>query len=127
MWPRSWLGNEVCSLDGRGAAVCGTGAAVAQSAYQSPINEPHPAAAAAASPAITPNGSVVEDVIARVNDQIISRSDLERAQQQLAQELQQAGATPARGCSAAEEHAARHDRSAAAALAGQGAGHQRRC
>jgi peptidyl-prolyl cis-trans isomerase SurA len=44
--------------------------------------------------AITPNGTVVEDVIARVNDQIISRSDLERSQQQLAQELQQTNASP---------------------------------
>jgi len=33
--------------------------------------------------AITPNGEVVEDVIARVNDQIITRSEYERAQQQL--------------------------------------------
>lgn len=40
-------------------------------------------------PAITPNGRVVEDVVARVNDQIISRSDLERSQAQLAQEIAQ--------------------------------------
>lgn len=39
--------------------------------------------------AITPDGKVVEDVIARVNDQIISRSDLERSQGQLAAELAQ--------------------------------------
>ncbi|MGI4854018.1 MAG: peptidylprolyl isomerase [Janthinobacterium lividum] len=37
--------------------------------------------------AITPNATVVEDVIVRVNDGIISRSDLERAQQQLQTEL----------------------------------------
>ena len=42
---------------------------------------------------ITPNGSVVEDVVVRVNDQIISRSDLERSQQQLQQELQQQNVT----------------------------------
>jgi peptidyl-prolyl cis-trans isomerase SurA len=45
--------------------------------------------------AITPNGTVVEDVIVHVNDQIISRSDLERAVQQLSQEDQQNNATPA--------------------------------
>jgi peptidyl-prolyl cis-trans isomerase SurA len=39
--------------------------------------------------AITPNGEVVEDVIVRVNDQIITRSELERSQQQLLQEAQQ--------------------------------------
>jgi peptidyl-prolyl cis-trans isomerase SurA len=63
--------------------------------YQSPYNAPAatPAAPAAlpAPPAITPNGSVVEDVIVRVNDQIISRSDLERSQQQLVQGIQQQG------------------------------------
>jgi peptidyl-prolyl cis-trans isomerase SurA len=69
--------------------------------YKSPYGSP-----AAASPmqpaalpipaAITPNGTVVEDVIVRVNDQIISRSDLERSQQQLLQEMQQqGGVTPA--------------------------------
>src|SRR5579875_3296702 len=35
---------------------------------------------------ITPNGTVVEDVIARVNDQIITRSEYDRARQQLMQE-----------------------------------------
>jgi peptidyl-prolyl cis-trans isomerase SurA len=34
-------------------------------------------------PAITPHGTVVEDVVVRVNDQIITRSDVERAEQQL--------------------------------------------
>jgi peptidyl-prolyl cis-trans isomerase SurA len=38
---------------------------------------------------ITPNGSVVEDVVARVNDQIITRSEYARAQQQLMQEAHQ--------------------------------------
>ena len=38
---------------------------------------------------ITPNGSVVEDVIARVNDQIITRSEYEQAEHQLLQEAQQ--------------------------------------
>ena len=40
-------------------------------------------------PAITPHGQVVEDVVARVNDQIISRSDVERAEQQMVAEGQQ--------------------------------------
>ncbi len=39
--------------------------------------------------AITQNGSVVEDVIARVNDQIVTRSEYQRAEQQLLQEAQQ--------------------------------------
>jgi peptidyl-prolyl cis-trans isomerase SurA len=45
--------------------------------------------------AITPNGSVVEDVIARVNDQIITRSEYQRAEQQLLQEAQQQNLTEA--------------------------------
>ncbi|QHN05563.1 peptidylprolyl isomerase [Granulicella sp. WH15] len=45
-------------------------------------------------PAITPGGTVVEDVVARVNDQIINRSDLERSQQQLEMELAQQNASP---------------------------------
>jgi len=45
-------------------------------------------------PAITPNGSVVEDVIARVNDEIITRSEYQRAEDQLLEEAQQQGASP---------------------------------
>jgi len=62
--------------------------------YQSPVNVPTPQYKLPVPAAITPNGEVVEDVIARVNDQIINRSDLERAEQQLQQESQQAGANP---------------------------------
>jgi peptidyl-prolyl cis-trans isomerase SurA len=40
-------------------------------------------------PAITPKGTVVEDVIVRVNDQIITRSELQRSEEQLAEEAQQ--------------------------------------
>ncbi len=40
-------------------------------------------------PALTPHGTVVEDIVVRVNDQIISRSDVERAQQMLDQEAAQ--------------------------------------
>jgi peptidyl-prolyl cis-trans isomerase SurA len=43
---------------------------------------------------ITPNGTVVEDVIARINDQIITRSDVERAQLQFDHEMQGSDATP---------------------------------
>jgi len=38
---------------------------------------------------ITPNGQVVEDVIVRVNDQIITRSELQRSEEQLVQEAEQ--------------------------------------
>ena len=48
-----------------------------------------------APPAITPNGAVVEDVIARVNDQIITRSEYERSQEQLLQEAEQTKMPPA--------------------------------
>ena len=44
---------------------------------------------------ITPNGQVVEDVIVRVNDRIITRSEYERALKSLVQEAQQSGATQA--------------------------------
>ncbi|HEY6375180.1 MAG TPA: peptidylprolyl isomerase [Edaphobacter sp.] len=63
--------------------------------YQSPLGVPStPQPQVLPTPeAITPNGAVIEDVIVRVNEQIISRSDLERSQQQLAGELQQGGAS----------------------------------
>jgi peptidyl-prolyl cis-trans isomerase SurA len=66
--------------------------------YQSPLsapNAPQPQVTLPVTPAITANGTVVEDVVVHVNDLIISRSDVERAVQALAQENQQAGATPA--------------------------------
>ncbi|MBS1798434.1 MAG: peptidylprolyl isomerase [Acidobacteria bacterium] len=66
--------------------------------YQSPLsvpNAPQQQQVSLPTPAaITPNGVVVEDVIVRVNDQIINRSDLERSVQQLAVENQQNQATP---------------------------------
>jgi peptidyl-prolyl cis-trans isomerase SurA len=68
-------------------------AALAQAPrYQSPLavpNEPQQQVTLPTPPAITPDGVVVEDVIARVNDRIISRSDMERSIQQLAAENQQ--------------------------------------
>ena len=87
------------------AAVCGLslltlpGVVQAQAPrYQSPITMPATPQQQLSLPSpqpITPNGSVVEDVIVRVNDQIINRSDLERSEQQMAAENQQNNASPA--------------------------------
>jgi len=70
--------------------------------YQSPgvqqpqeVATPEPQFNLPATPSITPNATVVEDIVVRVNDQIISRSDVERSQQQLRQELVASHATPA--------------------------------
>lgn len=70
------------------------------SKYQSPsfggpVNAPAPQLNLPTPTPITPNGQVVEDVIVQVNDQIINRSDLERAQEQLVQDAQQSNASPA--------------------------------
>ena len=87
------------------AVVCGLswlalpGVASAQAPrYQSPLsvpNSPQQQITLPVTPAITPNGTVVEDIVAHVNDLIISRSDVERAEQALAEENQQSNATPA--------------------------------
>ena len=82
-----------------GVAFCGLGVAMQGQAaprYQSPIMAPTAPSPAAlpAPPAMTANGTVVEDVIVRVNDQIITRSDVERSQKQLSQEIQQTGVSP---------------------------------
>jgi len=64
--------------------------------YQSPLsvpNAPQPVLTLPVTQPITPNGTVVEDVVVHVNDQIISRSDVERAEQQLAEEARQTGAS----------------------------------
>jgi peptidyl-prolyl cis-trans isomerase SurA len=66
--------------------------------YQSPLgvpSAPQQQITLPVTPAITPNGTVVEDIVAHVNDLIISRSDVERAEQGLAEENQQSNATPA--------------------------------
>jgi peptidyl-prolyl cis-trans isomerase SurA len=44
---------------------------------------------------ITPNGSVVEDVVARINDQIITRSEYEAAREGILHDAEQHGATEA--------------------------------
>ena len=59
------------------------------------VNAPTPVLALPPLPAAkTPNGTVVEDVVVRVNDQIISRSDVERSEAQLEQEAQQQNLPP---------------------------------
>jgi peptidyl-prolyl cis-trans isomerase SurA len=66
--------------------------------YQSPLNMPNAPQqqfALPVTPAISPNGTVVEDVVVHVNDLIITRSDVERGMRALAQEAQQEGASPA--------------------------------
>ncbi len=87
------------------AAVCGLGLlalpGVVQAQaprYQSPLtmpNAPQQQFALPVTPPITPNGTVVEDVVVHVNDLIITRSDVERGMRALAQETQQEGASPA--------------------------------
>lgn len=57
-----------------------------QSPGVAPVQAPAPQYQLPVTQAITPNATVVEDVIVRVNDGIISRSDLERAQQQMLSE-----------------------------------------
>ncbi|WP_263419234.1 peptidylprolyl isomerase [Terriglobus albidus] len=56
-------------------------------AQKQPVNSPTPKA-------ITPDAEVVEDMVVRVNDQIVSRSDYERAQAQLEGEIAQNHVSP---------------------------------
>src|SRR5260370_32611981 len=87
------------------AVVCGLGLLALRGVveaqarrYQSPLSAPNalqPQLTLPVTAAITPNGTVVEDVVVHVNDLIITRSDGERAELALAQENQQAGATAA--------------------------------
>ncbi len=86
---RVWVGSVIAA-----AAVLAGPVWSQTPRYQSPYGAgqqapPAPPAALPTPAPITPNGAVVEDVIARVNDQIINRSDVERSQQQLQQEIQQ--------------------------------------
>ena len=70
-------------------------AQIAVPKYQGPIAAPTHESALPAPVPITPNGDVVEYPIARVNDQIIDRSDYERAEQQLMEEAKQHNSSPA--------------------------------
>jgi peptidyl-prolyl cis-trans isomerase SurA len=66
--------------------------------YQSPLsmpNAPQQQVTLPVTPAITPNGTVVEDVVVHVNDLIISKSDVERAEQALVEENRQSNASAA--------------------------------
>jgi len=85
------------------AAMCGFGLLVLPFAvraqaprYQSPLSveAPRPQINLPAPAPITPDGKVIEDVIVRVGDQIITRSDLIKARQQLAAENQQRNLSP---------------------------------
>ncbi len=80
-------------------------APAAQRQFQMPLsNAPQYQVPVLPTPApITPNAQVVEDVIVRVNDQIITRSELQRSEEQMVQEAQQNN-TPA-----AELAAHQHD------------------
>jgi peptidyl-prolyl cis-trans isomerase SurA len=86
------------------AVVCGLsllvlpGVVAAQTPrYQSPINAPVPQTKLnlPVTAAFTPNATVVEDAVVRVNDQIINSSDIARSQQQLSEELRQNNVSPA--------------------------------
>ena len=70
---------------------------------------------------------MVEDVIARVNDQIINRSDVERAQQELAREDQQSSATPAEAAQRQKDLLRDMIDKQLLLSQGQGTGPQRRC
>jgi peptidyl-prolyl cis-trans isomerase SurA len=64
--------------------------------YQSPVEAPtQQLNLPPLPPAITPHGTVVEDIVVRVNDQIITRSDVERQAEQLSQAAAQGNVPPA--------------------------------
>jgi peptidyl-prolyl cis-trans isomerase SurA len=68
---------------------------VAVPRYQSPIETPRPQPIVIPAPAaVTANGTVVEYPIVRVNDQLIDKSDYERAQQQLLEDAQHGNLGP---------------------------------
>lgn len=63
--------------------------------YQSPLEAPKPQTPTLPTPAaITPNATVVEYPIVRVNDQIIDSSDYQRGQRDLVEEAGRSNATP---------------------------------
>ena len=101
MREKSFWNGQSARRVAAGVAACALGvsgaASWAQTAprYQSPFGTAPASAPSLPTPAaITPGGTVVEDVVARVNDQIISRTDVERSQKQLEQDLQQNNVSP---------------------------------
>jgi len=98
-----FAGLAVATIALTAVALVGSVSAGAQTpAYQAPKGGfgPAPAPQLQLPPlpvpvAITANGQVVEDVIARINDRIITRSEFEHAREQLVAEAQQQQASPA--------------------------------
>jgi len=91
-----WAGGPALMLTGALMLASPAWGQVNVPRYQSPIAAPAPHSITLPTPpAITPNGTVVEDAIVRVNDQIIDRSDYQRAQQQLIEDAQRDNASPA--------------------------------
>jgi peptidyl-prolyl cis-trans isomerase SurA len=70
-------------------------AQIAVPKYQGPVEAPRPLSTLPAPAPITPNGEVVEYPIVRVNDQIIDRSDYERAEMQLTEDARRDNLSPA--------------------------------
>ena len=90
-----WRG---AGIFGVAAMVCAVGAAqvVRAPRYTGGIDAPVQQLNLPPLPAAkTPHGTVVEDVVARVNDQIVTRSDVEREAEQVMQEAQQQQLSPA--------------------------------
>jgi peptidyl-prolyl cis-trans isomerase SurA len=87
--------------------VAGGGMATGQIAaprYQSPIEAPKPQLnLPTPPPRSSPDAAVLEDVIVRVNDQIIDRGDVERNAQQLADGVRQGKLTAAEGAEAQKD------------------------
>jgi len=93
--------TAMVALVSTAALALGTAAAHAQQPAQTPRYSGNPAQYTTApaatlqlpqlpvTQAITPNGRVVEDVIVRINDQIITRSAYEHSEQQMVQDAQQ--------------------------------------
>jgi peptidyl-prolyl cis-trans isomerase SurA len=93
---RRVLGGTLVSLVLIAALPAGIALAqVAVPKYQGPVAAPAPLSTLPAPVPITPDGQVVEYPIVRVNDQIIDRSDYERAEFQLMEDAQRDKATPA--------------------------------
>jgi peptidyl-prolyl cis-trans isomerase SurA len=93
----SWIAGAVSRWLALGAMLAvAASAQVPLPKYQSPIEPAVPEAPSLPTPAaITPNASVVEYPLVRVNDQIIDVSDYERAQRELIEDAQRSNTSPA--------------------------------